>query len=291
MSIFNNENDSYNDNDDEQLEPNWELLSQTMSIDTLNALKVALDNKKQEIKENNIIYNNNNNKIKVAATNAHYNKQDYWEERFLDEDEYDWLGKLDKVENDILPLLKKADKILIIGCGNSTFSSDLYDKGYCNIINIDYSQVVIKKMRELHSKQRPEMKWEYMDMTKLTYDNESFDVVIDKAATDAIMVGEGDVWDPNTSLIELCDGFNSGISRVLKKETGLCIQISFAQPHFRSKYLMGSHVKDNNSDTYNNTSLYSPLIGKCNRYNWNLSYSVIGDAGSFDYYIYYMRKI
>ena len=56
-------------------------------------------------------------------------------------------------------------------CGNSTFSSDLYDKGYHNIVNIDYSEVVIDKMRLLHINQRPNMKWIYMDMTKLTFDD------------------------------------------------------------------------------------------------------------------------
>ena len=61
-----------------------------------------------------------------------------------------------------------------------------YKAGYHNIINIDFSAVLIAKMKDFY----PEMQWICADMTKLrdTFQKESFDVVIDKAAMDAIMV-------------------------------------------------------------------------------------------------------
>jgi EEF1A lysine methyltransferase 4 len=40
------------------------------------------------------------------------------------------------------------------------------------------------------------MNWVVMDMTELTFEDRSFDVVIDKAAMDALTTEEGDVWAP-----------------------------------------------------------------------------------------------
>ncbi|KAJ1393771.1 S-adenosyl-L-methionine-dependent methyltransferase [Ochromonadaceae sp. CCMP2298] len=133
-------------------------------------------------------------------SNSRFGKVDYWNKRFADEEVYDWLVEFEHVAKDILPLLQISDRILIVGCGNSTFSRRLYDAGYTNIVNIDYSGVVIERMRELN-KDVPGMEWQTMDMRMLDFLDKSFDVVIDKAAMDALVVDEGDVWDPNTEYL------------------------------------------------------------------------------------------
>jgi hypothetical protein len=74
----------------------------------------------------------------------------------------------------------------------------MYDAGYHNIVNIDYSETVISAMKERHCVERPNMEWRVMDMTDLSeLADETFDVVIDKAAMDAMMAVEGDVWNPS----------------------------------------------------------------------------------------------
>lgn len=35
---------------------------------------------------------------------------------------------------------------MIIGCGNSEISADLFDNGYKSIVNIDFSQNVVDEM-------------------------------------------------------------------------------------------------------------------------------------------------
>ena len=45
----------------------------------------------------------------------------------------------------------KAARILMLGCGNSTLSADMYRAGYHNITNIDISPTVIEKMLLQHS--------------------------------------------------------------------------------------------------------------------------------------------
>ena len=59
--------------------------------------------------------------------------------------------------------IKARDEVLIIGCGNSTLSNDLYDTGIEHITNIDISGKVIKQMKKSNEKQRCHMKWLQMD--------------------------------------------------------------------------------------------------------------------------------
>lgn len=78
-------------------------------------------------------------------------------------------------------------------------------------------------------------------MTAMTeLEDETFDVVIDKAAMDALMVKEGDVWNPNEDVVQQAHSMCQHISRVLKPG-GSHLHISFAQPYFRKKYLLGWH--------------------------------------------------
>lgn len=45
----------------------------------------------------------------------------------------------------------KSQRILIIGCGNSTLGYDLYKEGFTNIDNIDFADSVIKGMSSKYS--------------------------------------------------------------------------------------------------------------------------------------------
>ncbi len=86
-------------------------------------------------------------------------------------------------------IMKKEDKILMLGCGNAEFSERMYDDGYLNISNIDISTVVIEQMK-LRSKERKKMIYEVMDVRSLRYPDASFDLAIDKSTIDAILCGE-----------------------------------------------------------------------------------------------------
>lgn len=54
-------------------------------------------------------------------------------------------------------------------------------------MNIDVSQVVIKQMKDLNRVKRPDLVFEQMDATKMTYDDGKFSVVLDKGTLDALM--------------------------------------------------------------------------------------------------------
>lgn len=42
--------------------------------------------------------------------------------------------------------IRKDDKILMAGCGNSRLTEEMFDEGYSTITNIDVSSVVIDQM-------------------------------------------------------------------------------------------------------------------------------------------------
>ncbi len=95
--------------------------------------------------------------------------------------------------------------------------------GYTNIVNIDYSRTVIEKMSALH-RDKASMQWLEMDMTKLTFEDSSFDLVLDKAAMDAILVDEEDLYDPKMECKLQGHLYCSEMSRVLKNG-GKLIQV------------------------------------------------------------------
>lgn len=65
-----------------------------------------------------------------------------------------------------------------------------YDHGYHNIVCIDYSDAVIETMNKRKGG-RKGLVYQVMDATNMTFENEEFDVVIDK------------VWITNCSFVEL----------------------------------------------------------------------------------------
>lgn len=103
-------------------------------------------------------------------TTAEYLEPDYWEERFKvftnfhfdllsvsslmsascvvpqKEDHYDWFKTLSEFRHLLLPHLKQSDKILILGCGNSTMTFDLWNEGFRDITSIDLSEVRVPSM-------------------------------------------------------------------------------------------------------------------------------------------------
>lgn len=70
-----------------------------------------------------------------------------------------------------------------------------------------------------------------------TDEGRQFDVVIDKAAMDAVLAAKGDTWDPPESLLLEAHAICESVCSVLRPG-GLFIQVSFSQPHFRKPYLM-----------------------------------------------------
>ncbi|KAF8347789.1 S-adenosyl-L-methionine-dependent methyltransferase [Amanita rubescens] len=169
-----------------------------------------------------------------------FGSKEYWNQRYAEESasdaHFDWFksyADLASYLHDLIPL--RSSRILVLGCGNSKLSEEvMWDDGYKNIVNIDYSSVVIEQLRQRHEIIRPEMEWLEMDIRDLKFEDGAFDVVIDKGTMDAMI--KGSLWDPPASVVEDCTKEVDEAIRVLRKD-GVFIYLSFGQPHFRKRYL------------------------------------------------------
>jgi ubiquinone/menaquinone biosynthesis C-methylase UbiE len=77
------------------------------------------------------------------------------------------------------------------------------------------------------------MKWSAMDCTRLSFPDESFDVVIEKATIDAMLTTEKSPWRTSHQNKRRISLVLNEVCRVLKPMKGQFISISFFGPHFR----------------------------------------------------------
>lgn len=133
-----------------------------------------------------------------------YHLQSYWDKRYENEKHYEWFKSYSDFKHLTAKHISKSDRILVLGCGNSSMSEDMYNDGYKNIVNIDYSPVVIENMKK-KCQNLVEMEWQVMDITNLQYSAESFDVIIEKGTLDALMVGIKDPWNPPERFLKMIE--------------------------------------------------------------------------------------
>ncbi|KAK0087112.1 hypothetical protein PV326_005290 [Microctonus aethiopoides] len=161
-----------------------------------------------------------------------FSKKDYWDTFFKTRGKkaFEWYGEYPELCGHLSKYVKIKDNILVVGCGNSKLSMDLHDVGYSSITNIDISKVVIDQMKEKNKVDRPNLIFEQMDATKLSYSDNSFSVVIDKGTLDALMPND------NEETLSRIDKYFHEINRVLRKG-GRYICISLLQEHILRKLI------------------------------------------------------
>ncbi|XP_063358899.1 eEF1A lysine and N-terminal methyltransferase homolog [Cydia amplana] len=167
----------------------------------------------------------------LPKSHKEFSEKDYWNKFFKKRGNkaFEWYGEYLELCSHLHKYMKQTDNILITGCGNSSLSADLYDFGFTNITNIDVSEVVIKQMNNINAK-RTKMKYLYMDALNTSFQNEEFNVVLDKGTLDALMP------DDSKETNEAIDKYFSEIKRVLKLG-GRFVCISLLQSHILNKLL------------------------------------------------------
>eukprot|EP01129_Flabellula_baltica_P012583 TRINITY_DN5692_c0_g1_i1.p1 TRINITY_DN5692_c0_g1~~TRINITY_DN5692_c0_g1_i1.p1 ORF type:complete len:202 (-),score=29.29 TRINITY_DN5692_c0_g1_i1:44-649(-) len=157
---------------------------------------------------------------------SYFSNVDYWNDRYTNyPDCFDWY-----VGSQMKPLLLKIKEfcplesiVLMVGCGNSALSEQMVLEGYQKVFNIDFSPVVIDLMNERFNNS-PRLVFEVMNVLELGYQDEFFDVIVDKATLDSIMCSNKSFKKVNMMIRQ--------IYRVLKPG-GIYISISHASPEDR----------------------------------------------------------
>ncbi|GMP48255.1 hypothetical protein CsSME_00015672 [Camellia sinensis var. sinensis] len=113
----------------------------------------------------------------------------YWDERFAQEDHYEWFKDYSHFRHLIQQHVKPNSSVLELGCGNSQLCEQLYSDGITEMTCIDLSAVAVEKMQKrLLSKGYNEIKVLEADMLDLPFTNECFDVVIEKGTMSSMCV-------------------------------------------------------------------------------------------------------
>ncbi|EHB17542.1 Methyltransferase-like protein 13 [Heterocephalus glaber] len=166
----------------------------------------------------------------LPKSSKEFGSVDYWEKFFQQRGKqaFEWYGTYLELCGVLHKYIKPREKVLVIGCGSSELSGQLYDVGYQDMVNIDISEVVIKQMRERNARRRPQMSFLKMDMTRMEFPDASFQVVLDKGTLDAVLT------DEEEKTLQLVDRMLAEIGRVLQVG-GRYLCISLAQAHVLKK--------------------------------------------------------
>ncbi|GMY05877.1 methyltransferase-like protein 13 [Fagus crenata] len=200
----------------------------------------------------------------APSTALAYLDPQYWDERFSNEEHYEWFKDYSHFRHLIQAHIKPNSSVLELGCGNSQLCDELYKDGITEITCIDLSVIAVEKMQKrLTSKGYNEIKVLEADMLDLPFSNECFDVIIEKGTMDVLFVDSGDPWNPQPATVTKVMAMLEGVHRALKPD-GIFISISFGQPHFRR-----------------------PLFD-APKFTWSVEWSTFGDG--FHYFFYVLKK-
>jgi RAT1-interacting protein len=124
--------------------------------------------------------------------------------------------------------------------------------GFGKVVNVDISDVVIEKMKEMFAEEKA-LEWIQADCRSLPFENESFDVVMDKGTLDALVCSDAARSNGKSMLSEAC--------RVLKSG-GIFVEISCGSLNDRKCYfeLCGNSWRRTHMDVVRDDNLNASHI-------------------------------
>eukprot|EP00434_Breviolum_minutum_P000486 symbB.v1.2.000419.t2/scaffold30.1/size407774/35 len=126
----------------------------------------------------------------VEETNAYtLSNPHFWDDYYstVDTEVFDWYGTWDtriawddgrtsSIGSVIRPFLRADAQILMVGCGRSEMSQQMYLEGFQHIVNIDISNELLERLQRKFAKEMPLMSWRWMNVSSLSLDDNSMDV-------------------------------------------------------------------------------------------------------------------
>eukprot|EP00943_MAST-04B_sp_MAST-4B-sp1_P001663 g1663.t1 len=196
-----------------------------------------------------ITVGNNNTDELLPTDDSDFSKKTFWNDFFVKRNEkaFEWYGQWSDIKSIVQGYCpaEKSNNVLVIGCGNSSTSEEMFDDGYGKICSIDFSEQVIDEMKKKTSRKklRNGLKYEIMDMLHMTFNDETYNAVFDKGALDALMADAS-----KKSSSDAMQMFEE-IDRVLK-DGGVYVCVTLAQQQimgavfrfFRENWMVHIHT-------------------------------------------------
>jgi hypothetical protein len=160
----------------------------------------------------------------LPSSEDQFRSKQYWDDFFAKRTgAFEWYGEWNDLKAPLVALFETDSSVTMLGCGNSAMSQHMYDHGFHSIMNIDYSEAVIRDMAELN-KRRSEMRWAVADARETGLEAGSADVVLDKGTLDAMLPA------PTEEAVEDASRMLDESGRILR-EGGAYVCVSLLQSH------------------------------------------------------------
>lgn len=141
-----------------------------------------------------------------------FGEMSYWEEGYkTGSAPREWFLPFTTIKEFIEKHCPKESKSLVIGCGTSSLSNDMFETGYKDLESMDYSPEAISQMKNMY----PHLKWTVGDVREMEYSTGTFDTIIDKGTLDCLFFLD----ETNEMILQML----SEVYRVLKPEGRYCV--------------------------------------------------------------------
>ncbi|XP_066548047.1 eEF1A lysine and N-terminal methyltransferase [Amia ocellicauda] len=117
-----------------------------------------------------------------------FSSAEYWERFFSrrGDQAFEWYGGYTELCGVLHKYIKPQDEVLVVGCGNSELSEQLWDVGYKRLTNIDLSATAIANMQQRNRSRRPGLLFLRADATQTGMEAGRFRAALDKGTLDAM---------------------------------------------------------------------------------------------------------
>eukprot|EP00520_Triparma_pacifica_P015716 CAMPEP_0118668148 /NCGR_PEP_ID=MMETSP0785-20121206/20188_1 /TAXON_ID=91992 /ORGANISM="Bolidomonas pacifica, Strain CCMP 1866" /LENGTH=344 /DNA_ID=CAMNT_0006562695 /DNA_START=74 /DNA_END=1105 /DNA_ORIENTATION=+ len=128
----------------------------------------------------------------IPPVTCNFGKADYWDGRYFKNTEtFEWYHDFEQLQSIINRYCARDGRVLMLGCGNSRLSEDMYYDGYEEIDNVDISRVVIDQMTDKYFEIEG-LKWRQCDVCDMgaIWEDAEFDCAIDKGCLDCVFCAD-----------------------------------------------------------------------------------------------------
>jgi ubiquinone/menaquinone biosynthesis C-methylase UbiE len=168
----------------------------------------------------------------VEESLPEFGLKDYWDKSYKSKEApTEWFIPYRTFSSFVHKHCPKNLRVLVVGCGTSSLSFEMYEEGYKSMHSVDYSSEAIAEMQQKY----PQLEWSVMDVRHMDFEEASFDTIVDKGALDCLFFLD----ETNEAVLEML----SEVYRVLRPG-GQYIAVTCGHPMQRWDVFMANRSRD-----------------------------------------------